>query len=80
MPDALPRNTHLRKLDLSSNGMSAASTAERLLPAASTNASPGQLGAGDSDDEDLPEGLMQAVDFVAEREQARLAAEAAAAS
>ena len=43
--DALPRNTHLRILDVSDNPLSAAFAAERLLPAVRANASLRQLRA-----------------------------------
>jgi hypothetical protein len=76
--DALPRNTHLRSLNITSNGITEAFAAERLLPAVRANTSLRQLGAIDGRfDEDSAK--EEAVQLVAAREAARTTSEAAVA-
>jgi hypothetical protein len=84
--DALAHNTHLRKLALVYNNMSAACAAQRLLPGVRANASLRELDAleddrpDDADALDAYEHSAAAVQLVEAREAARVAAEAAAAA
>ncbi len=77
--DALPHNTHLRKLDLDGVDMSAAFLAQRLLPALHANDSLREL---DLHGNALlvPGAAEQAMQLVRARYEARVAAAAAAAA
>jgi hypothetical protein len=84
--DALPYNHHLRKLRIGGNRNSAAFAATRLLPAVRANTSLRYLEAydfdGDIGDGELvvEDGMDEAMQLVKTREEARVAAEAAAAA
>jgi hypothetical protein len=79
--DALARNTHLRELDCSGNGMSAAFAQQRLLPAVRGNSALRKLLVADAGAPAVEElqarGGAEAAAFVAQREADRLRAAAA---
>jgi hypothetical protein len=75
LADALPLNTHLLRLYLWSGNLGAAFTQQRLLPALRANTSLREFFV-----EALDATIAEAVQFVASREAARVAAEALAAA
>jgi hypothetical protein len=75
--DALPLNSHLRKLAMFDENTHAAFLSQRLLPAVRANTSLRELGAGQHGHRRKPNAAVQ---HVAAREAARVAAEAAAAA
>ncbi len=58
--DALPRNTHLRTLDISWNGMSGHFAQHRLLPAVRANTGLRYLSCNDRDDTAVPAAVVAA--------------------
>ncbi len=72
--EALPQNTHLRTLDVSFNGMSAAFTRDVLLPSVHANTSLRQLHAHDAIYGAVHDAALEAVTLVAARAGAAAAA------